>query len=105
MEIIPGKKVMDADLQEGREKVGQSRSNPAIGGWRMSPENGEKNVEKQVKGKSPLTTLLFITVTLALAVKMAIRVPVLRDFFSGYGKFIFLPVLMALGYLATQKKQ
>jgi len=57
------------------------------------------------KRRSPLTTLLFVTVTLALAVKMAIRIPAARDFFSGYGKFIFLPVLVFLGYIGTQRKK
>ncbi len=55
--------------------------------------------------RSPITTLLFITVTLALAVKMAIRIPAAREFFSGYGKFIFLPVLVFLGYIGTQRKK
>lgn len=65
------------------------------------------NEVREDKGRrsSPMTTLLFITVTLALAVKMAIRIPAAREFFSGYGKFIFLPVLIVLGYLGTQRKR
>ena len=65
--------------------------------------NNEGREEKS--GRSPITTLLFITVTLALAVKMAIKIPAAREFFSGYGKFIFLPVLIFLGYLGTQRKK
>lgn len=65
-------------------------------------QNSESKEEK--RRRSPITTLLFITVTLALAVKMAIRIPAAREFFSGYGKFIFLPVLVFLGYLGTQRK-
>lgn len=66
-------------------------------------QNSEGKEEKS--RRSPITTLLFIAVTLALAVKMAIRIPAVRDFFSGYGKFIFLPVLVFLGYIGTQRKQ
>ncbi len=65
--------------------------------------NNESKDEKN--RRSPITTLLFITVTLALAVKMAIRIPAAREFFSGYGKFIFLPVLVFLGYIGTQRKK
>ena len=65
--------------------------------------NSESKEEKN--RRSPITTLLFITVTLALAVKMAIRIPAAREFFSGYGKFIFLPVLVLLGYIGTQRKK
>lgn len=66
-------------------------------------QNSESKDEKN--RRSPITTLLFITVTLALAVKMAIRIPAAREFFSGYGKFIFLPVLVFLGYIGTQRKK
>ncbi|MDO9508750.1 MAG: hypothetical protein Q7I97_05325 [Thermovirgaceae bacterium] len=66
-------------------------------------QNSEGKDEKS--RRSPITTLLFITVTLALAVKMVIRIPAAREFFSGYGKFIFLPVLVFLGYIGTQRKK
>lgn len=70
----------------------------------MNKEN-QKIEEKEKSRRSPITTLLFITVTIALAVKMAIKIPAARDFFSGYGKFIFLPVLVLLGYIGTQRKK
>lgn len=72
----------------------------------MNNEIGNTEEEREDKSRrSPITTLLFITVTLALAVKMVIKIPAAREFFSGYGKFIFLPVLIFLGYLGTQRKK
>lgn len=71
----------------------------------MNNETRKTEGREDKSGRSPITTLLFITVTLALAVKMAIKIPAAREFFSGYGKFIFLPVLIFLGYLGTQRKK
>lgn len=71
----------------------------------MNNETRNTKGRKDKSGRSPITTLLFITVTLALAVKMAIKIPAAREFFSGYGKFIFLPVLVFLGYIGTQRKK
>lgn len=71
----------------------------------MNNETRNTEEREDKSGRSPITTLLFITVTLALAVKMAIKIPAAREFFSGYGKFIFVPVLIFLGYLGTQRKK
>lgn len=71
----------------------------------MNNENQNTEGREDKSRRSPITTLLFVTVTLALAVKMAIRIPSAREFFSGYGKFIFLPVLIFLGYIGTQRKK
>lgn len=71
----------------------------------MKPGTEKKGNGEGKSVRSPITALLFFTVTLALGVKLAIRIPAFREFFSGYGKFIFLPVLMVLGYLTTQRKQ
>ncbi|HOC81829.1 MAG: hypothetical protein BWY01_00264 [Synergistetes bacterium ADurb.Bin155] len=73
----------------------------------MSGKDGKDGDEKGKEGgrkHSPLTALLFLTVTLALAVKFLINVPFFRQFFSGYGKFALLPVLFYLGYIGIHRK-
>ncbi|HON34155.1 MAG: hypothetical protein WBJ42_05290 [Thermovirgaceae bacterium] len=70
----------------------------------MSGEGGEERGKGGERKHSPLTALLFLTVTLALAVKLLINVPFFRQFFSGYGKFVLLPVLFYLGYVGIHRK-
>ncbi|MFA5621790.1 MAG: hypothetical protein WC948_03720 [Thermovirgaceae bacterium] len=69
----------------------------------MSDEGGERG-KKDERKHSPLMALLFLTVTLALAVKLLINVPLFRQFFSGYGKFVLLPVLFYLGYVGIHRR-
>ena len=70
----------------------------------MSGKGGDEKGNKGERKHSPLTALLFLTVTLALAVKLLINVPLFRQFFTGYGKFALLPVLFYLGYIGIHRK-
>jgi len=65
------------------------------------PEEEEKG-EKE-KQRSPLTTLLFICVTLAIVMKFLYGLEPVRQFFAGPAKFIFVPILLFLGYLGTKR--
>lgn len=53
--------------------------------------------------RSSLTTLLFICVSLAILMKFLFHIEPVRQFFAGPGKFVFFPILLFLGYLATQR--
>ena len=70
----------------------------------MSDQGEEKRKNMEDRGHSPLTVILFFTVTLALAVKLLINIPFFREFFSGYGKLILLPVLLFLAYIGIHRK-
>ncbi len=59
--------------------------------------------EAKTGKKATLTTLLFVLVTIAVMVKFAIKIEPLRAFFAGPGKFIFVPILLMLGYLGTRR--
>jgi hypothetical protein len=61
-----------------------------------APSNGEKK-------RSPLTTLLFICVSLAILMKFLFQIEPVRHFFAGPGKYVFVPILLFLGYLGTQR--
>ncbi|HAA47524.1 MAG TPA: hypothetical protein DCE03_03435 [Synergistaceae bacterium] len=65
------------------------------------PEEDEKG--KKEKQRSPLTTLLFICVTLAIVMKFLYGLEPVRQFFAGPAKFIFVPILLFLGYLGTKR--
>ncbi len=70
----------------------------------MSNDQKKHEEGKDNERRSPITTLLFISVTLALAVKMSLNIPAFRDFFSGYGKLVLLPVLLLLAYIGTHRR-
>ncbi len=64
---------------------------------------GKKEPSSDDKQRSPLTTLLFICVSLAIFMKFLYHIEPVRQFFSGPGKFLFSPILLFLGYLGTQR--
>jgi len=53
--------------------------------------------------RSSLTTLLFICVSLAILMKFLFYIDPVRHFFAGPGKYVFVPILLFLGYLGTQR--
>lgn len=67
------------------------------------PEKDGNKKEHASKGRSPLTTLLFISVSLAILMKFLYTIEPVRQFFAGHGKFVFIPLLLFLGYLGTKR--
>jgi hypothetical protein len=65
------------------------------------PEN--KAPSKVEKKRSSLTTLLFICVSMVIFMKFLFHIEPVRHFFAGPGKYVFVPILLFLGYLGTQR--